>query len=113
MARRDDREYCEYLREEQRRQPGCPARKAVLDQRGQATSRLARGKTIDEVRYQLSTSLPESETFGLIGQMRRASVSICPNIAEGCGRRGLIKKLSCRPTAAHGELRADMTSRQV
>ncbi len=26
MARRDDREYWAYLREEQRRQPGCPAR---------------------------------------------------------------------------------------
>ena len=29
MARRDDREYREYLREEQRRQPGCPAREVV------------------------------------------------------------------------------------
>ena len=29
MARRDDRGYREYLREEQRSQPGCPARKAV------------------------------------------------------------------------------------
>jgi len=38
MARRDDREYREYLREEQRRQPGCPAREVVLDQRGRATS---------------------------------------------------------------------------
>ena len=38
MARRDDREYREYLREEQRRQPGCPAGKAVLDQCEQATS---------------------------------------------------------------------------
>src|SRR5437773_5187116 len=38
MARRDDREYREYLSEEQRRQPGCPAREVVLDQRGQATS---------------------------------------------------------------------------
>ena len=38
MARRDDREYREYLREEQRRQPGCPAREVVLDQREQATS---------------------------------------------------------------------------
>jgi len=38
MARRDDREYREYLREEQRSQPGCPAREVVLDQRGQATS---------------------------------------------------------------------------
>jgi|RhiMetdeSRZDD1v2_1073273.scaffolds.fasta_scaffold18544_2 hypothetical protein len=37
MARRDDREYREYLKEEQRSQPGCPARELVLDQRGQAT----------------------------------------------------------------------------
>ena len=29
MARRDDRGYREYLREEQRSQPGCPARKAL------------------------------------------------------------------------------------
>ena len=39
MARRDDREYREYLREEQRSQPGCPAREVVLDQRGRATQR--------------------------------------------------------------------------
>jgi hypothetical protein len=31
MARRDDREYREYLREEQRRQPGCPAREMSTD----------------------------------------------------------------------------------
>ena len=29
MARRDDREYRQYLREEQRSQPGCLARKAL------------------------------------------------------------------------------------
>ena len=29
IARRDDRGYREYLREEQRSQPGCPARKAL------------------------------------------------------------------------------------
>jgi len=29
MARRDDRGYRQYLTEEQRRQPGCPARKAL------------------------------------------------------------------------------------
>ena len=29
LARRDDREYREYLREEQRRQAGCPAREVV------------------------------------------------------------------------------------
>ena len=38
LARRDDREYREYLREEQRRQTGCPAREVVLDQRGRASS---------------------------------------------------------------------------
>ena len=38
IARRDDRGYREYLREEQRREAGCPARKPVLDQREQATS---------------------------------------------------------------------------
>jgi len=38
--------------------------------------------------YQLSADFPQSEEFGLKAQMRRASVSICSNIAEGCGRRG-------------------------
>ena len=38
--------------------------------------------------YQLTALLPESERFGLSSQMRRASISICSNIAEGCGRRG-------------------------
>ena len=38
--------------------------------------------------YQLTTSFPHSEEFGLKAQMRRASISICSNIAEGCGRRG-------------------------
>jgi hypothetical protein len=37
MARRDEREYREYLSEEQRGQPGCPARKMVFDQRTRAT----------------------------------------------------------------------------
>src|SRR5262245_49593859 len=47
MARRDDREYREYLRKEQRRQPGCPAREVVLDQRGQATRRLRLSRAED------------------------------------------------------------------
>src|SRR5438045_7699483 len=38
LARRDDQEYRECLREEQRSQTGCPAREVVVDQRGQATS---------------------------------------------------------------------------
>ena len=38
--------------------------------------------------YQLTALLPESERFGLSSQMRRSSISVCSNIAEGCGRRG-------------------------
>jgi four helix bundle protein len=38
--------------------------------------------------YKLTTIFPESEEYGLKSQMRRASVSICSNIAEGCERRG-------------------------
>ena len=41
LARRDDREYREYLKEEQRSQPGCPAREVVLDQRVRATRSVA------------------------------------------------------------------------
>ncbi len=37
---------------------------------------------------ELTADYPESETFRLKAQTRRAAVSICFNIAEGCGRRG-------------------------
>jgi four helix bundle protein len=36
--------------------------------------------------YRLSSSFPRSELFGLTNQLRRASVSIASNIAEGYGR---------------------------
>jgi four helix bundle protein len=36
--------------------------------------------------YRLTASFPSSERFGLVNQMRRASVSIASNIAEGYGR---------------------------
>ncbi|WP_228400673.1 four helix bundle protein [Chryseobacterium taeanense] len=36
--------------------------------------------------YLISESFPKSELFGLTSQIRRASVSIATNIAEGCGR---------------------------
>src|SRR6266487_2748277 len=38
MARRDEREYPEYLNEEQRSQPGCPARELCREPRGRDTS---------------------------------------------------------------------------
>ncbi|MEK6152766.1 four helix bundle protein [Flavobacteriaceae bacterium 3-367] len=39
--------------------------------------------------YKVTNGFPEDEKFGLIGQMRRSSVSIPSNIAEGWGRKSL------------------------
>jgi four helix bundle protein len=37
--------------------------------------------------YDFTSSFPSDELYGLRNQLRRASVSIPSNIAEGCGRR--------------------------
>lgn len=39
------------------------------------------------VVYELSSRFPQSEPFGLTGQLRRSAISIPGNIAEGYGRR--------------------------
>jgi four helix bundle protein len=36
--------------------------------------------------YKLTSGFPDSERFGLTNQLRRASVSVASNIAEGYGR---------------------------
>ncbi len=36
--------------------------------------------------YQLTRAFPKDELYGLVSQMRRASVSVASNIAEGRGR---------------------------
>lgn len=39
------------------------------------------------VVYEVTAGFPKSETYGLVGQMRRAAVSIASNIAEGHARQ--------------------------
>lgn len=39
-----------------------------------------------KIYHLTNTSFPESEKFGLISQLQRASVSVCSNLAEGTSR---------------------------
>jgi len=42
--------------------------------------------------YGLTANFPEYEKFGLTSQLRRASVSICSNVAEGSARNSYKDK---------------------
>lgn len=41
------------------------------------------------VIYEITSTFPKEELFGITSQLRRAVISISSNIAEGCGRNSL------------------------
>jgi len=44
-------------------------------------------KEFTKVIYKITSNFPDTEKFGLTSQLRRASVSVCSNIAEGSARK--------------------------
>lgn len=44
-------------------------------------------KEFSKLIYQITSKFPETEKYGLISQLRRASISIASNIAEGSARK--------------------------
>ena len=42
---------------------------------------------VNKLVYRVTKDFPKDEIYGLTSQIRRASVGISSNIAEGCGRR--------------------------
>ena len=49
-------------------------------------------KNFSKSIYLITSGFPDSEKYGLISQLRRASVSICSNIAEGSARKSFKDK---------------------
>lgn len=43
-------------------------------------------KELTKIVYNVTSQFPETEKFGLTSQLRRASISICSNLAEGSTR---------------------------
>lgn len=46
-----------------------------------------KSRELNKEIYKLTKLFPEDEKFGLISQMRRCSISIASNLAEGSGRQ--------------------------
>ena len=64
---------------------------------------------INKEIYEVSKGFPSEEKYGMFSQIRRSSVSVASNIAEGCGRKtekefitflynamGSLKELECQ-----------------
>ncbi len=62
-----------------------------------------RGVHLAATVYRVTEPFPRSERFGLVGQMRRASISVPANIAEGWGRGSRLEYIRFL-TIARGSL---------
>ena len=62
-----------------------------------------RAMDLVEAVYTATRSFPKEELYGLTSQIRRASVSIASNVAEGHGRSG-GREFAHRLSIAHGSL---------
>ncbi len=49
------------------------------------------GMDLAQLVYRITAGFPDSERFGLTAQLRRSSVSVPANIAEGFGRGGKVE----------------------
>ena len=60
--------------------------------------------------YNLTSAFPSSERFGLTGQLRRASVSVASNIAEGYGKssRGEYLSFLGHARGSNGEVQTQL-----
>jgi len=60
--------------------------------------------------YRLSSEFPKSELYGLTSQLRRASVSVSSNIAEGYGRgtRADYKNFLCMARGSNYEVQTQL-----
>lgn len=58
-----------------------------------------KGRELVKVVYQIQKDFPKEEMFALGDQIRRSSVSITSNLAEGSGRISMKEKLHFVPVA--------------
>ena len=49
-------------------------------------------KEFSKLIYEITTKFPDTEKYGLLSQLRKASLSITSNIAEGSARRSYKEK---------------------